>query len=330
MKKQGKTAICTLSIAFLLMTQTLAASLIPLGQPAGVCMSAKGVIVSAVTDVETASGTKRPAEQAGIRAGDILLTVNGIELSSGEQLADVSALGKELRLTGLRGDKQFSVCVQPEQSRRDKACHIGLLVRDSMAGIGTITYVDPETGRFGALGHAVCDIDSGVRLPLSSGLITPAEVIGVIKGRAGEPGELIGSFEEAAHLGSLEKNTAFGIFGTMSDDRLYRSQKCLETAEDRQIHTGKAQILTCVDGEEPAYYDIKIEHVYRSAKDGRGMSIKIVDQKLIEKTGGIVQGMSGSPIVQDGKLIGAVTHVLVPDATRGYGITIEDMMAAAK
>ena len=328
MKKKVRTTVCALIAVLLLMTQTLAASLIPVGRPVGVCMTAQGVVVSALTDVETASGTRRPAEQAGIRAGDILLTANGVKLSSGEQLADLSASGKTLQLTGLRGEKKFSVSVTPVKSSRDHAYHIGLLVRDSMAGIGTITYIDPADGSFGALGHAVCDVDSGVQLPLSSGLITPAEVISVIKGRAGEPGELIGSFEEMTHLGSLKKNTAYGIFGTLSDDRLYRTGKCMETAEEEQIHTGKAQILSCVSGEEPQYFDIKIEHVYRGAKDGRGMAIKVVDKQLIEKTGGIVQGMSGSPIIQDGRLVGAVTHVLITDATRGYGITIEDMLNA--
>lgn len=328
MKKQIRTVVCVVAACFLLLTQTLAVSLIPIGRPAGVCMSAKGVIVSALTQVETASGMCRPAEEAGIKAGDILLTANEVELSSGEQLASLSASGKTLQLTGLRGEKEFSVSVTPVRSVSDRVCHIGLLVRDSMAGIGTITYIDPSDGSFGALGHAVCDVDSGVQLPLSSGLITPAEVISVIKGQSGSPGELIGSFEEMTHLGSLEKNTAFGIFGKLSDERLYQTGTCMETAEKEDIHAGKAQILSCVSGEEPKYYDIKIEHVYRNAKDGRGMAIKIVDKQLIEKTGGIVQGMSGSPIIQDGCLVGAVTHVLVTDATRGYGIAIEDMLQA--
>ncbi|MGN1031729.1 MAG: SpoIVB peptidase S55 domain-containing protein, partial [Butyricicoccaceae bacterium] len=175
MKKQIRLACCMLMLTVLLTAQSLAALLIPIGRPAGVCMTSQGVIVSALTGVETASGTEHPAEKAGIQPGDILLTANGQELSSGEQLAELSAAGKELKLTGLREDKPFTVCVKPAKSQQDHCWRVGLLVRDSMAGIGTITYVDPADGTFGALGHAVCDVDSGVRLPLSSGLLTPAE-----------------------------------------------------------------------------------------------------------------------------------------------------------
>ena len=302
---------------------------IPSGMPTGVRMTAKGVVVCGMTEVQSAAGAVCPAEQAGLRTGDILRTVNGMAISSGEDFAEIvqQTGGKEIVVSGERDGVDIRVRVQPVRSTADSEYHLGLLVRDSMAGIGTITYLDPETGEFGALGHAVCECDSGTQLPLEDGSLMPAAVVSVNKGQRGEPGELLGSFQPEVSMGRITKNTAYGIFGTMSTKSV--TGQAIPVAERDEIEVGEAEILTCVSGSKPKRYTIRIERIVGRDEDGKSMAIRVTDEQLLSKTGGIVQGMSGSPIIQNGKLVGAVTHVLVNDPTRGYGIFIENMLDAA-
>lgn len=189
--------------------------------------------------------------------------------------------------------------------------------------------VDPKNGAFGALGHPVTDVDSGARLPLETGSIIPAQVIRVEMGTAGKPGELIGTYDFSTQLGQLDDNTACGIFGTLTNRSLYAGQPVLSTAEAEEVHTGEAEILTCVSGSQPKRYAVAIEKIAPHAADSRNLSLRVTDQALLEQTGGIVPGMSGSPILQDGKIVGAVTHVLVNHPNRGYGILIGNMLEAA-
>ena len=303
---------------------------IPSGMPTGVRMTAKGVVVCGMTEVQSAAGAVCPAEQAGLRTGDILRTVNGTAISSGDDFAEIvqQTDGEEVVVAGERDGVDIRVRVQPVKSTADSAYHLGLLVRDSMAGIGTITYIDPATGEFGALGHAVCECDSGTQLPLEDGSLMPAAVVSVKKGQRGEPGELLGSFQLKISMGQITKNTAYGIFGKMSTQSA--AGEAIPVAERDEIETGEAEILTCVSGSKPKRYTIRIERIVGRDEDGKSMAIRVTDEQLLSRTGGIVQGMSGSPIIQNGKLVGAVTHVLVGDPTRGYAVSAESMMDAAE
>ncbi len=311
--------------------QAAGEKLVPLGVPVGVRMTAAGVVISSLVSVDSAAGSVSPGAQAGLEAGDILQTAADETLSSSEQLADIvqSSGGAPIRLTGTRDGTEISVSVQPVQSSDGGTYQIGILVRDSMAGIGTLTYADPKDGSFGALGHPVSDIDSGALLPLDSGSIIPASVIGVVAGESGTPGELVGTYEFSRELGQLNDNTACGIFGTLTDSTLYQAEDAVAVSTEPEIHIGKAELLTCVSGDTPKRYEIVIEKVTRNAADDRSMTIRVTDAALLEQTGGIVPGMSGSPILQDGKLAGAVTHVLVNNPARGYGISAERMLEAA-
>lgn len=330
MKKLEKRLCCLLLIGMILTGAAQAVQVVPLGIPVGVRMTAEGVVISALSEVDSAAGDICPGEQAGLEAGDILQTANGATLSSSEQLADIvqNSEGKPIQFTGYRDETHIETTVQPVKNASG-AYEIGLLIRDSMAGIGIVTFADPKTGAFGALGHPVSDVDSGTRMPLASGSIVPATVIGVVAGQSGTPGELIGTYEFTRTLGELDDNTACGIFGTLTDQTLYKNAPVMETAEVQEIHTGEAEILTCVSGSTPKRYDISIDKITPDAGDGRSLSIRITDPELLKQTGGIVPGMSGSPILQNGKLVGAVTHTLVNNPNRGYGILIENMLQAA-
>ena len=332
-KKMGKQWCAVLLIVCVMSpcAQATSRKLVALGIPVGVRMTAAGIVASAMTTVDSPAGKVCPGEQAGLEVGDILQTANGQALSSSSQLAQIvqESGGNPIRFTGLRGDTDISVSVQPVKSKTTGTYQIGILVRDSMAGIGTLTYADPERGEFGALGHPVSDVDSGALMPLDTGSIVPASVVGVVAGEAGTPGELIGTYEFSREIGQLDDNTACGIFGTLTDHTLYCEENAVETATEEEIHTGKAEILSCVSGDTPQRYEVMIEKVTVDAEDGRSLTLSVTDSALLEKSGGIVPGMSGSPILQDGKLIGAVTHVLVNNPARGFGVSIEKMLEAA-
>ena len=235
--------------------------------------------------------------------------------------------GTKAELTVQRGGRTQSVSVAPAVEA-DGSARLGLWLREGIAGIGTVTYVDPQSGAFGALGHGVNDAASGALLPLEDGSVCRAQVVDIIKGVAGEPGELAGSFEAGDTVGELEINSSSGIFGCM-EGAFLRGGEALPVAEPQEIRNGPAKIRSCVSGQTVAEYDVQITRTGMVAGDGRDLMIRVTDPELLALTGGIVQGMSGSPIIQDGKLVGAVTHVLVNDPTTGYGIFIENMLDAA-
>lgn len=298
--------------------------LIPAGDAFGLKMLTKGVMVTDYGEVDTEFGQRSPAKEAGLLVGDIIISVNGIEICSGSELTEaVQADENTARIIVIRKGKQTNIDVIPEKSQVDGLYKLGIWTRDSCAGIGTLTYYDPKNMSYGGLGHSVCDSDTGEMLPLASGETVPVCINSIIKGINGSPGELCGSFMSSTPNGSILKNTECGIFGFTEN---IPDREPLSICLKQDIEIGEAQIITTLNGMTPKAYDILIEKVnYNSDSNEKNMIIKITDPDLISQTGGIVQGMSGSPIIQNGKIAGAVTHVFVNDITRGYGIFVENM-----
>ncbi len=306
--------------------RTDAQCLVPVGHTVGVKLFADGVLVVALSDGET------PAKACGLREGDIILRFNGTEIASTEHLQQLLAENGEARATMSvkRGAKTMTVPVTPEKGE-DGGCRLGAWIRDSMAGIGTMTFYDPVSGVFGALGHGVTDVDTGKLMPLESGSIMDATVKAVKRGESGSPGELRGEFDLTRDSGRLFANTDCGLFGMIEGEtNALGAQKAIPVARRDEVHPGRASILANCGGDEVREYAVEIEHIYPGSAPTRNLLVRVTDPALLTQTGGIVQGMSGSPILQDGKLVGAVTHVLVNDAAKGYGILIENMLEAAE
>ena len=323
--------IVVLGSVFSASAATLHDRLVPIGKTAGIKLFADGVIVVETTEVETEKGKVTPAKNAGLTTGDIILTVDGKKVSENAELA--AALegrdGVKTEFVIQRGSGEKTLLVTPVKDLRGKVC-IGASVRDSIAGIGTITYYDPETQTFGALGHGICQGEDGELFPLGEGCLVPSSVVGINKGEAGKPGELLGVFDSDGDCGKILINSEQGIFGELGADELYPenfSEPAISCGEG--VKQGKAQILSNIFGETVEFYEIEIVKIAGADRQTRNFQFVVTDPALLEATGGIVQGMSGSPIIQDGKLVGAVTHVLVNDPTRGYGIFIENMLDAA-
>ena len=276
-------------------------------------------------------GTSSPAKNCGLKKGDMIEKLNGVSISSTEHFREcLQKEGSEnVELTVSRGGKTISLNAAPAQNGEGVYC-LGAWIRDSMAGIGTVTYYDPATGHFGALGHGISDVDTALLMPLSGGSIMDSTVKTVRRGEEGSPGELKGEFNLEEDAGTLFANTEAGVFGTLNKENAdFIGQKALPLAAAENVHVGNATILANVFGDEVVEYAAKISRIYTGLPGNRNFLVEITDPALLEVTGGIVQGMSGSPIIQDGKLVGAVTHVLVNDPTRGYGIFIENMLEAA-
>ena len=315
--------ICSMSVS------AAALELVPVGRTVGISMSAGGLLVSGLADVETEIGDVCPAAAAGVSPGDLITEVDGKSVSTAEEfISAISGGSGKVTLTVMRGDKEILLTVKPVDCG-EGVRKLGLWLRDGISGIGTVTFYDPVSGLYGALGHAVSDIDSGVIIPVGSGSIMHSQIIDIRRGECGAPGELCGCYDENAVVGDIEKNTFSGIFGRITDG-VYCEGEAIPVADEGEICTGEASIIANVSGEAVDSYDIQITRIYSGDRSGRSMMIQITDPELLELTGGIVQGMSGSPIIQDGKIVGAVTHVLVNDPTRGYGIFIENMLDAAE
>ncbi len=305
--------------------------LIPCGNPFGIKLLTDGVIVVEVSGFETESGFKSPASEAGIKTGDIIKTINGKKISSNDDIEKLvsGGGGNELTIKLVRDDKTIFLNVNPELCSSDGSYRIGLWVRDSSAGIGTVTFYNPETGVFAGLGHPVCDVDTGNILPLSKGEVAEVTVNGIKKGTAGAPGELLGSFSSASAIGSLELNCENGLFGIISP--FTPCNEAVPLGMRQEIEVGEAYIYTTIDGSKPQKYKIVIEKIdLHDTKGSKNMIVRVTDKELLEKTGGIVQGMSGSPIIQNGKLVGAVTHVFVNNPTKGYAIFADTMYECSK
>lgn len=302
------------------------------GKPFGIKLLMEGVMVTGLSEVETTDGEKVcPAAEAGIHKGDIIRTANGEELSSNSSLQKIisSGNGEKITLSVSRDGKTFQAELMPVCSKSSGKWRGGMWVRDSIAGIGTMTFINKETGEFAGLGHPVCDSDTGGLVPLCSGEAVPVEITDAAKGRRGIPGELKGEFTAECSYGTLNCNNNCGVFGVLSQEAV--NALCTDCEEyplayRQEIKTGKAEIYTTVDGAYPEKYSAEIERIELNGdSSGKDMIIRITDKELIEKTGGIVQGMSGSPIIQNGRLVGAVTHVFVSDPTSGYAVFAERM-----
>jgi stage IV sporulation protein B len=305
---------------FLLPVAAFAKELVPVGQVVGLELQSGTVTVEGF-DVQMGAAAK----EAGLRAGDILVKINGKAIGCTDDVRQALRQSTgTVRITVKRGD-QIEVCTVKPQITADGP-KLGLYLRQGVTGIGTVTWYDPETGAFGTLGHGVNGSD-GKLLSITGGNAYNARVATVKKGVSGKPGQLVGAVDKPEPVGTLEKNTAQGVFGKVK--RAWEGVK-LEVAEMGQVQTGKATILSTVAGNTPQEYSVEILKIYpKERSSGRNLLLRVTDPKLLEITGGIVQGMSGSPILQNGKLVGAVTHVLVNDPTTGYGIFIENMLDAA-
>lgn len=298
---------------------------VPSGEIVGLRLFSKGVMIVGSDKVATETGEVNPMKAAGLCEGDVITTVDGIEITSSIQTEKIirESGGKELQIGYTRNGKSLFTSLKPAFCKSENVYKAGMWIRDSAAGIGTMTFYEKESGFFVCLGHAVCDVDTGEVLPLSDGDIVDARINGCVKGKIGAAGELCGVFTGESE-GTLFYNGETGVYGILCEPD--KAAKELPVAAKNEVKTGKAQIISTVEGESKAYYDIEIEKLNPDGKDSKNMVIKITDKKLLEKTGGIVQGMSGSPILQNGYLVGAVTHVFVNDPTRGYGIFAETML----
>ncbi len=305
-----------------------AETLIPMGNAVGINLMSDGIMVIGVPEILADGVTESPAYGAGLTAGDIITRIGKQAVTSKEEMKTaIDGLdGSAVDLTVKRGNNVMEFSLTPHKSE-DGHCELGLWMRDGVAGIGTMTFYDPDTGIFGALGHSVNDVESGALIPLRTGTVTRSVVTDVVQGKAGLPGQLHGTFNMDNILGTLTANSSCGIFGKMSENDMLKGKKTMPAANDGEIKTGPAVILSNVSGTDVKEYDVEITRLYTGAEAiGRSMMLRVTDEDLIAQTGGIVQGMSGSPIIQDGKIIGAVTHVLVNDPTRGYGISIGKML----
>ena len=304
--------------------------LVPGGRTLGVALKTEGVVVVGASDLGSKAS---PARMAGVRAGDVIQSVDGVQIGSASALSECIQNGAAVTLGVLRDGEAMDIDVAPAEDPRDGAYRLGVWVRESTAGVGTLTYYDPDSGEYGALGHAITDVDTGVAFPVGEGAVFENAIVRINRGAENAPGELTGKFfETEIELGGIERNTEFGVFGSadgeIADGSLY--PEGLPVGWRDEIHTGAAQILSTIDAENVRAYDCEIEKLYsQSEPEARSMVVHITDPELLTRTGGIVQGMSGSPIIQDGKLVGAVTHVFISDPTRGYGVYLEWMLDAA-
>jgi len=301
--------------------------LVPVGHTIGMKLFSEGVVVVGLAEVEGLQGASSPGAECGLRVGDVIDKVGETDVESSEQFAALIQCGGVVELSVSRGDEDLKLQAKPNLGE-DGTYRLGAWIRDSMAGIGTVTFYNPATGLFGALGHGITDVDTGLLMPLGDGAVMDSTVKAVKRGSAGEPGELRGSFNLTEDRGSLHANTECGVFGVMKECAMTEGA-AVPVAKKEQVTTGPAVILSNVSGDTVKEYTIEIIR-FLDASPTQNLLIRVTDPALLKQTGGIVQGMSGSPILQNGRIVGAVTHVLVNDPTKGYGIFIENMLNASE
>lgn len=297
------------------------------GMTAGFTLSANGIEIIGLKEVISENGVICPAADAGIRTGDKIVAVDGIHTKTVEDLGAALArgAGKTSEFTLKRGGQSVQVKVTPVKDQKGNKYKIGVLIRDELSGIGTVTYIEKGSGRFGSLGHAVCDEEHD-SLSIANSSVYLCSIIGVNRGERGKAGDLKGLFLNDCKIASADKVCDTGLYGTISDGYDFSSLPLIEIAPLSSATIGTAVIYSTVDGVAPQAYEVAIAKVDERNKQNKNLVLKVTDETLLRETGGIVQGMSGSPIVQNGKLIGAVTHVFLNDPTRGYGIGIEKMI----
>ena len=301
--------------------------LYPGGMPFGVKFYTDGVMVVGFCDIDTGKGSINPAARAGLHQKDVILKINGEEIKGAADMTEriEASGGKPLRLLCRRGSKEFETTLTPVLSAAEGQYKTGIWVRDSGAGIGTVTFLFPDSGAFAGLGHGICDADTGALVQMRKGSVSDVTISSVVKGAAGAPGELKGHFNPS-RSGALLGNSTCGVWGVFSEvpETPYEPMP-IGLRDD--LSEGDAYILCTASGEQIQKYDIRISNIKRDAKGSKCFTVTVTDPDLLALTGGIVQGMSGSPIIQNGKLVGAVTPVLINDPTTGYGIFLENMLA---
>lgn len=297
---------------------------IPSGEIFGLRLFTEGVLIIKTETVDTDSGSVSPCDMAGLKKGDVILKVDGKDTVSSNALSELLSKGDKTAfdIEYERNGRKYTTVLNTYFSVSQGKYKAGMWIRDSAAGIGTMTFYEPLTGSFAGLGHGVCDIDTAELLPFSDGDIVKSEITGCYKGTRGKAGELCGVFTNET-IGTLLSNNKIGVYGVLNGVSGHGG--AIPIALSSEVREGRAQIISTVDESGPCRYDVEISKINVTSAENKNMVVKIIDEKLIEKTGGIVQGMSGSPIIQDGKLIGAVTHVMVNDPTRGYGIFAQTM-----
>lgn len=296
------------------------------GESFGIKLYTDGVIIVGIRDVETDKGKCNPAKEAGLEKGDIIIEINGKKVYSADSVTDIlnDNNGKDYKITVKRNGNYKEFLLKPAYSSSQGCYKVGLWVRDSTAGVGTITYYDKSNNTVSALGHPITDVDTNEIMPILDGEAVRATVTKIYKSKAGEAGSLFCEFTNDI-IGTLKKNCQSGIYGkytcTLKNTYEY------EVASPNEIVRGPVQILCTIDSGKAKFYNAQISRIsYRENKKGKNMVVKITDERLLEKTGGIVQGMSGSPIIQNGKLVGALTHVIVDSPEKGYAIFAQDMV----
>ena len=336
MPEEGETDV-TLSFMGIIPLKTVSVkalsyqTLIPCGDIVGIKVDTTGVMVLGVGEFESENTTVSPCKGL-IEIGDIILECNGRPVESKEAFRSLieSSSAEEVVLQLSRKGELKKVKITPAYSKSEEEYKIGLWIKDSTQGIGTMTYINPENGHFGALGHGITDTQTHILTPVRTGEIMEVMITKIKKGEKGAPGELSGiiDYKEESLLGEIDLNSSLGIYGQVNKNYLERKKnEALPIAFQDEVHEGKASIMLNLTGKGSREYEVEIQKVSKySNEPSKGMVIRIVDDELLALTNGIIQGMSGSPILQDGKIIGAVTHVFVHDPTRGYGIFIENMI----
>lgn len=298
---------------------------IPMGNLIGAKLYTSGVLVVGMSEIQGKDFQKhKPYADSGIEEGDMIVEMNSKKISNTDELVETvnNSNGEEIQIKYVRNDETITTSIQPVKSE-DNEYKLGLWVRDAAAGVGTLTFYEPSTGKFAALGHGILDVDTGDIINIANGELVTSSLIAIQKGEKGAPGEIKGSIDSGVTIGNISKNTNFGVFGLVSNKNNLNlnGTKEYEVALRSEIQTGEAEIICELENGKKEQYKIEISKIYTSNNyDNKSMMIKITDERLLQKTGGIIQGMSGSPIIQNGKFVGAITNVLVSDPTTGYAI----------
>lgn len=305
-------------------------TVVPVGKAIGMKLYTDGVLVVGMSEIEG----KKPYENSGIKEGDIIIEINQNQIDTTEELMEEvnKSNGKNISIKYMRDEETITTSIRPVKNSENQY-KLGLWVRDAAAGVGTLTFYEPDSGMFGTLGHGILDIDTSNLIKIANGELVTTNILSITKGEKGQPGEIRGTIESGYTIGEISKNTSFGVFGKITNlaQTNISNSEAIEICEREEIKIGKAQIICELENGKIEYYDIEIQKVFlNNNKNNKSMLIKVTDQRLIEKTGGIIQGMSGAPIIQNEKFVGAVTHVLVNDPTMGYGVFADIMLKEMK
>ena len=305
-------------------------TVVPIGKAIGMKLYTDGVLVVGLSEIEG----KKPYENSGIKEGDRIIEINQNQIDTTEELMEEvnKSNGQNISIKYMRDEKTITTSIQPVKNSENQY-KLGLWVRDAAAGVGTLTFYEPSSGMFGTLGHGILDIDTSDLIKIANGELVTTNILSITKGEKGQPGEIRGTIEAGYTIGQISKNTNFGVFGKITNlaQANISNLEAIELSSRDELKTGKAQIICELENGKTQYYDIEIQKIFlNNNQNNKSMLIKVTDQELIEKTGGIIQGMSGAPIIQNGKFVGAVTHVLVNDPTMGYGVFADIMLKEMK